>query len=652
MNAAIGAANSLAKTKETLEKAQESLGIEQPKIAGYQESLERAEEALRQKAGLESDAAKIEAALPEYDRTGKLQEEIEALQKKHEQQTGQLESQEKALAEKRKRTATLKEEQSQILDAGIEIEKQKGNLQKIKEREASVNDFAEAFDAYRKEEETLVHLQEDYKRKDADFREQNRLYETMEQTFRDGQAGILAAKLKEGEACPVCGSTSHPKPAAMAAQVPSEQELDAAKEKADRFREAREKSAREAGAKKSSLEKTEEQLQKQSAKLFQEEDLQKAANQLAAIMEECARQRKEAEGALTKAKQQEARKKELEEQIPTLEKETEGEAFRLEELKTQIAADAAALKEKKGNLDALKKNLQYRDKQEAEEKRQEALRGAKALQDAFETAQKTLNEQKERITALEAEIKACQKTIEESNAEDAEGEKERQQELNAAQNACIEKTNVVASRIKANEEIRKQIEAKYALMQKDEERLQWMRALADTVNGRLSGKEKIMLETYIQMTYFDRIIRRANIRLMKMSSGQYELIRMKEASNAKSQSGLDLAVIDHYNGSERSVKTLSGGESFMASLSLALGLSDEVQSSAGGIQLDTLFVDEGFGSLDPETLDLAYRALAGLTEGNKLVGIISHVADLKERIEKQVIVTKDRSAGSTVRIIA
>ena len=105
-----------------------------------------------------------------------------------------------------------------------------------------------------------LHQQEDYKRKDADFREQNRLYETMEQTFRDGQAGILAAKLKEGEACPVCGSTSHPKPAAMAAQVPSEQELDAAKEKADRFREAREKSAREAGAKKSSLEKTEEQL--------------------------------------------------------------------------------------------------------------------------------------------------------------------------------------------------------------------------------------------------------------------------------------------------------------------------------------------------------------------------------------------------------
>ena len=174
--------------------------------------------------------------------------------------------------------------------------------------------------------------------------------------------------------------------------------------------------------------------------------------------------------------------------------------------------------------------------------------------------------------------------------------------------------------------------------------------MADTANGRLSGKEKIMLETYIQMTYFDRIINRANLRFMMMSAGQYELVRMREADNAKSQSGLELNVIDHYNGSERSVKSLSGGESFMASLSLALGLSDEIQSSAGGIQIDTMFVDEGFGSLDPEALDQAYKALAGLIEGNRLVGIISHVADLKERIDKQVVVTKEKSGGSFIEL--
>ena len=160
-----------------------------------------------------------------------------------------------------------------------------------------------------------------------------------------------------------------------------------------------------------------------------------------------------------------------------------------------------------------------------------------------------------------------------------------------------------------------------------------------------------MLETYIQMTFFDRIIRRANVRLMVMSGGQYELKRRVNAENNRSQAGLELDVIDHYNGSERSVKTLSGGESFKASLALALGLSDEIQSSAGGIRLDTMFVDEGFGSLDEESLEQAVNALVVLTQGNRLVGIISHVSELKNRIDKQIVVTKEKSGGSKAEIL-
>ncbi len=169
-----------------------------------------------------------------------------------------------------------------------------------------------------------------------------------------------------------------------------------------------------------------------------------------------------------------------------------------------------------------------------------------------------------------------------------------------------------------------------------------LRELSDTAGGRITGKEKITLETYIQTTYFDRILARANVRLMKMTLGQYELIRRSVPLKNQGKSGLDLDVIDHYNGTSRSVRTLSGGESFQASLALALGLSDEVQSSTG-IRLDTLFVDEGFGSLDPQALDQAYRALSDLTEGNRLVGIISHVAELKEKIDRQIV---DEGFGS------
>ena len=130
-----------------------------------------------------------------------------------------------------------------------------------------------------------------------------------------------------------------------------------------------------------------------------------------------------------------------------------------------------------------------------------------------------------------------------------------------------------------------------------------------------------------------------------MSGGQYDLKRRKTAGNRVSQSGLELDIIDHVNGTERSVNTLSGGEAFLASLALALGLSDEVQMSTG-IRLYTLFVDEGFGSLDSEALSKAYHTLASLTEGNRLVGIISHVTELKERIDKQIIVRKNKMGGS------
>ena len=152
------------------------------------------------------------------------------------------------------------------------------------------------------------------------------------------------------------------------------------------------------------------------------------------------------------------------------------------------------------------------------------------------------------------------------------------------------------------------------------------------------------------MSYFDRVAARANSRFTVMTDGRYELKRRWTSLDNRSKSGLELDVIDHYNGSERSVKTLSGGEAFLASLALALGLSEEVQSNAGGINLDTMFVDEGFGSLDDETLNLALNSIQGLAEGNRLVGIISHVGELRNRIDNQIIVRKSRTGGSFTEV--
>ncbi len=209
------------------------------------------------------------------------------------------------------------------------------------------------------------------------------------------------------------------------------------------------------------------------------------------------------------------------------------------------------------------------------------------------------------------------------------------------------------ARVRNRREIIVKLEENLPIQKEAEETVRLIRTLSDTANGTLSGgKEKIALETYVQMSQFEAVLARANVRLRVMSKGQYELRRLKTSENRRSQSGLDLSLMDYYNGSERSVKTLSGGEMFLASLSLALGLSDEVQSTSGGIQLDTMFVDEGFGSLDTDgTLAQAIDALVDISAQGRLIGIISHVTYLRERIEKQIIVTKEKSGGSKARII-
>ena len=184
----------------------------------------------------------------------------------------------------------------------------------------------------------------------------------------------------------------------------------------------------------------------------------------------------------------------------------------------------------------------------------------------------------------------------------------------------------------------------------DERRSEFMlvEELSEVANGEIKGKQRLAFEQYIQAFYFEKVIHEANKRLKLMTSGRYKLMRKEEASDHRVKAGLEIEIMDYYTGKPRSIKSLSGGELFKASLSLALGLSDVIQSFAGGIEVDAMFIDEGFGSLDSESLESAIETLNTLTAGNRLVGIISHVEELKERIDKQIIVSKDIN-GSTVK---
>lgn len=251
---------------------------------------------------------------------------------------------------------------------------------------------------------------------------------------------------------------------------------------------------------------------------------------------------------------------------------------------------------------------------------------------------------------LEEKMKQLKLDTKDQVVKDLELIAKEQKEFNRQKTECEEQINRIYSRLKNNEAIFKQVEAQNKEQEKVRQDYLTYSDLSKTANGELSGKSKIAFEQYVQAFYFDKVIHEANKRFYKMSNNQYALMRKEDPTNLRSSTGLELEVMDYYTGKSRSIKSLSGGESFKAALSLALGLSDVIQSFAGGIEVDAMFVDEGFGSLDSDSLEQAIETLNSLAIGNRFVGIISHVSELKERIDKKILIEKSIE-GSRLRLV-
>ena len=476
-----------------------------------------------------------------------------------------------------------------------------------------------------------------------------REYNSKYKAFLDEQAGIIASTLCDGTPCPVCGSKTHPHPAQLSENAPTEAEVNLAKARYEQAQKDTEIASSNANAQKGTVEAMEASIQREVGEILQDFSLDDALPAARSQEVALSAQLRDIQAQLSAIAEKETRKNTLDSLIPKREAMLHSTEAQLISQNDTITRLNTALEALQTQITEQQSKLYFSGKAAAESEKEALQVQFQRLKNTLTRAEAGINAHKEALAGIRSAIDQLSRQLKNRTEVDTDSLNRQKLTLAEQKSTVAAAQKVVFNRITTNETARRNICAKAAEMDALERKYTWVKALSETANGNLAGKEKIMLETYIQTTYFDRILQRANLRLQKMSGGQYDLKRRRSAENRQSQSGLELDIIDHVNGTERSVNTLSGGESFLASLALALGLSDEVQMSTG-IRLDTLFVDEGFGSLDSEALNKAYNTLAGLTEGSRLVGIISHVTELKERIDRQILVTKDKTGGSRAEI--
>ena len=610
-----------------------------------QEAMEAEQAKKPRQEQLSAQITAISLSLKDYDRLA----ELEAALHSADLQQKKAEADSIAAANSKGLLATeidaLKQEQKSLENIGAEKEKLLRQKQEQQQKRDSLQKLIADISQYRTQLTVWETARKLYLTAAERSSRLMQEYDAKNKAFLDEQAGIIAGRLEEGRPCPVCGSLHHPAPAVMADTAPTEEEVKRARAAYERAAKETEAASASAAREKGKAATLEDTLRKQTDSLLQEQEIGAAEAAARDAVSSLTGSLGELELHIRRITKGLERKAQLDALIPRRENELSAAEELLTAAREQQASSAASIQSLTEQILRLKETLAFPGKAAATAHRNALDAERRAIQSALEAAEKAYANCKDYLTALTASAQELKKQLEDSTEIDMQAQLEQKEALSTQKASILKEQKAVHTRITSNTACRKNILNKSAELSRLEEKQKWLRALSDTANGTIKGKEKIMLETYIQTTYFDRIVARANVRLMKMTGGQYDLKRRKTADTMRGQTGLELDVIDHYNGTERSVKTLSGGESFKASLALALGLSDEVQMSTG-IQLDTLFVDEGFGSLDPESLNQAYNTLASLTEGNRLVGIISHVAELKERIDRQILVTKEKSGGS------
>lgn len=477
---------------------------------------------------------------------------------------------------------------------------------------------------WQKQKELLMGLQEIYLGAEKEEEFARDAYEQADKLYRHGIAGILATDLQEGEPCPVCGAVHHPDKAVVHASVPSKAEVEEKKLFYEGKRENRVKIHGETAAGKErtdTLLKQKEEQEKELAiciqragqrdsfiKIYLEEHDEKAF----------AIQKKEYEALTVMISEKHTACQERQHDLENYQIQEENSRLKFEEQRKMHFGEPEYYRQaflKEEDIRRLQKEIQtYREAVQAGEVMRQHLKqqlmGREVVD--LEAVKKLLVDEKEEKNRLTQQL-ACEVTD-------------------------LQNTG----------RLLETLQEKQAKMQELSRQYGRIKRLDDTAGG--NNRLRLVFEQYVLAAYFEEILKAANLRLKVMSMGRYELKRMETVGDGRSKDNLEMEVLDYYTGKYRSVKTLSGGESFKVSLALALGMSDVVQALSGGIRVEALFIDEGFGSLDSESLEQACLTLQSLVEKDRLIGIISHVPELSEKIGNQIRIHKTNS-GSSIEVM-
>lgn len=651
LKARITAAEAQERHKATLAEKQRELPLLEAALFEAERTVTNAREKSEECTRYDAEIATVTALLPRYGELAALDAHLSVLQKRSAAAEASLKALGLEMESGEAALEALHAQKTLLADAEVQRAQAKAQQERLDAQNTELTAVYDAICALEAREKELLALRERYRALSEKALAQAEAYQHCYRTYLDVQAGLMAEELQEGKPCPVCGSVSHPIPAVLPQSAPTAAQLQEAKTRAEQAQSAAEAASGSCNALMGAVEAQREAILLrlreicadttwEAARHVAEEQLQQLGVELAV-----------ANAALKAAEQRLAEGKRLESAIPSAEQQLQELRQRKQRLEGELAADRATAAEKQGRYTALSDELPFPKKEDAEERvlflRAESLR----LRQALERAVAAKGEAERGVVHCRGEIEALEALLFNRQEFDLSSARERVAALQQQQQAAAEEYQRLQGRLERNELCRERLDALMAEQAEAQTRAQWLGALSDTANGDVQGKERLMLEAYVQTGYFDRVLQRANRRLQKMTDGQYDLVRRDRTGDLRQKGGLCIDVEDHYNGTVRPVESLSGGESFQASLALALGLSDEVQEHSGGVRLDAMFVDEGFGSLDENALALAISTLQELTAGKRLVGIISHVGELKSRIGNQIVVTKAQVGGSHCSIV-